>query len=395
MDRLDNKSTEENSPRPRPVSWLRRSPFPLRYAAYVLGGLWVIFVFGAAIGIIYWALIWVLPSPVDSELRAFVTVNLDRGVLALEEVTRGAETPQGPFGKRIPPPYEIVASAYMATPAHISPEEAAMHDDIDRIVSWIIECARVKEFSRLPAPIQSTLNPYANPDKELTESFEINHTAMRLAVLTRDISDARITQAEKAKNHHVIEQVVTWITIFLGLATTIIVALSSSELFKENPKTRTWLRIGAIAFPAIGTAAAAVVAFYNPAASFTRASHALLSLQQLQGQINSALWQTEGLDCRQTAGVQGAPIQRAATDSNLSARSTVSEAGATKRMPDQQWQVLKERVDEWEKRYQEILQSAIADKVAALAGPQPTSNPAVDQSTSQPASSQAIRPRLN
>ncbi|WP_157650742.1 hypothetical protein [Burkholderia ubonensis] len=283
----------------------------------------------------------------------------------------------------------------MATPAHISPEEAATHDDIDRIVSWIIECARVKEFSRLPAPIQSTLNPYANPDKELTESFEINHTAMRLAVLTRDISDARITQAEKAKNHHVIEQVVTWITIFLGLATTIIVALSSSELFKENPKTRTWLRIGAIAFPAIGTAAAAVVAFYNPAASFTRASHALLSLQQLQGQINSALWQTEGLDCRQTAGVQGAPIQRAATDSNLSARSTVSEAGATKRMPDQQWQVLKERVDEWEKRYQEILQSAIADKVAALAGPQPTSNPAVDQSTSQPASSQAIRPRLN
>jgi hypothetical protein len=85
-------------------------------------------------------------------------------------------------------------------------------------------------------------------------------------------------------------QVIQLTIILIGLVTTILVSISSTEFGKGDTPTARTIRILAIVFPALGTAAAALNSFYSPRDEMTRASHTLASLSQLHGQIAVGIW---------------------------------------------------------------------------------------------------------
>jgi hypothetical protein len=80
------------------------------------------------------------------------------------------------------------------------------------------------------------------------------------------------------------------------MITTILVSMSSTEFGRGDGRNQRLIRILAIVFPALGTAAAAVIAFYSPQAEWSQASRTLTSMTQLHGQIALGVWK---LTCHQ------------------------------------------------------------------------------------------------
>ncbi|MFM0166870.1 hypothetical protein PQR39_41410 [Paraburkholderia sediminicola] len=183
---------------------------------------------------------------------------------------------------------------------------------------------------------------------------------------------SRDTLAEKAQRYYLAEQLATFLTIGLGLVTTVLVALSSTDFIKRETTWGASIRIGAIAFPAIGTAAAAVIAFYNPSANFSRASHSLLGLKQLHEQITTVLWKSEGLDCRYVIAIYEK------SNAAKSPAAAVKQQGLNATDLDPKWQDLSNRVDAWEQRYRDILDASTPDGAAQQAGPSPASGASAD-----------------
>jgi hypothetical protein len=77
----------------------------------------------------------------------------------------------------------------------------------------------------------------------------------------------------------------TILTIILGFLTTVLVSLSSTEFGRGNSIVARIVSILAIVFPALGTATAAMIAFYAPQAEWNQASRSFASITQLYKQI--------------------------------------------------------------------------------------------------------------
>lgn len=108
--------------------------------------------------------------------------------------------------------------------------------------------------------------------------------------LSRNIFNQRVRLREKVEASYRLWQWTVWITIGLGLATTVLVSLSTSEFGKGDNPRHAAIRILAIVFPALGTAAAAIVAFYAPQAEWAQSSRSQAALSLLHNQIAFELW---------------------------------------------------------------------------------------------------------
>lgn len=80
-------------------------------------------------------------------------------------------------------------------------------------------------------------------------------------------------------------QLLTWASVLIGLITTVLVGLRGSTLAEGNGFWARCITVFAIAFPAIGTAVAAVAAFYSPREELARSSQQLAGLRQVHAQI--------------------------------------------------------------------------------------------------------------
>ena len=79
--------------------------------------------------------------------------------------------------------------------------------------------------------------------------------------------------------------ITTMFTIFIGLCTTILVSLSSTDVLTAGSTAARNVKLLAIVFPAVGTAAAAVIAFYGPSDKYFSARQTLAALGQMHRQI--------------------------------------------------------------------------------------------------------------
>ena len=95
----------------------------------------------------------------------------------------------------------------------------------------------------------------------------------------------RIGAAQRAASSYAELQIFTWLSIFTGLITMVLVAFSATEFGRgETPLART-IRALAVIFPVVGTSLAAVAAFYAPREELARASQLLASMRQTHATI--------------------------------------------------------------------------------------------------------------
>ena len=105
---------------------------------------------------------------------------------------------------------------------------------------------------------------YANdPSNRLTQQ-NVLPAASDVFLLSESIGRARIENAKNAADAYILLQISTWSAILLGLATTVLVSLSSTEFGRGDSTPSRVIRVLAIVLPALGTAAAAITAFYAP-----------------------------------------------------------------------------------------------------------------------------------
>jgi hypothetical protein len=219
------------------------------------------------------------------------------------------------------------------------------------IANWVSNCLGAPSIDLLPPALQDFLES----PRRLTPRFGANTpgpTRLPLILergtleLSKTITSERISLAGEVDQNHNTLQIMTIVSIVIGLITTILVSLSSTEFGRgDNVYSRT-IRIFSIIFPALGTAMAAVIAFYNPRDAMNKASHTLASLTQLHGQMLASLAVTS---------CQDAP-------DNI--RLTAAKLG------------------DWVKRYQDI--ETVANAVAGSSSTEPTRGEAGSLTASPP-----------
>jgi len=121
-----------------------------------------------------------------------------------------------------------------------------------------------------------------------------NRQELALAQLSYAIAKHRVEARTKTQAAYALWQFSTLTTIVIGLVTTIVVSLSATE-FVKNGRIALTVKVLAIVFPVIGTAFAAIIAFYGPQAEWSQSSRTFAGLSQLHGQIALDIFKIE--DC--------------------------------------------------------------------------------------------------
>ncbi|WP_156132292.1 hypothetical protein [Paraburkholderia terrae] len=168
--------------------------------------------------------------------------------------------------------------------------------------------------------------PDLSPPSDL-KYIEVHPLYIRIASLNDSVFTKRLLTEVNAKTAYIAAQFSLFSTIIIGLLTTILVALSSSEFGKAETARGRAIRLGALVLPAIGTAVAATIAFYDPSGNLARQNQMAAALEQLNTQIALGTWQ---MDCVK----------------NLSADLSKEKA----------------MVDSWSQRFQEITAGATQAK---------------------------------
>jgi hypothetical protein len=179
------------------------------------------------------------------------------------------------------------------------------------IVRWTIGCIGAANTRALPLEVQSALawEPFsfgggtrlfavdaALDQDKLTAKRTPNRQEWAVVTLSKALSDLRHQAFLKAELSYSIWQWSSLATVALGMITTVLVSLSSTEFGRDGAAAAKFIRIFAIIFPAVGTAAAAVVAFYGPQTAWTQSTRTLASAAQLHGQIALDVWRLKCAD---------------------------------------------------------------------------------------------------
>jgi hypothetical protein len=175
-------------------------------------------------------------------------------------------------------------------------EMAAAETDSEAIRKWLDRCTSValsnpRAFERVKAAFGPDGDTYASSPSNLLTQESALPAAGELSFLSDNIARTRVDSAQNAANAYRVLEVSTWSAVLLGLATTVLVSLSSTEFGKGDSRLSRSTRVLAIVFPALATAVAAITAFYAPREDLARSSQALVSARQIHDQIAADIGQ--------------------------------------------------------------------------------------------------------
>jgi hypothetical protein len=108
--------------------------------------------------------------------------------------------------------------------------------------------------------------------------------------LSKDVFEQRLSLTQKVRSSYSFLKTTTLVSVFIGMITTILVSISSTEFGRGDGRSQRLIRVLAIVFPALGTATAALIGFYNPQAEWAQASRTLAAETQLHGQMALEVW---------------------------------------------------------------------------------------------------------
>ena len=208
--------------------------------------------------------------------------------------------------------------------SHISTETQdfnAVYPDHEAISAWVKHCigADVVDLS-FAVQAEFVLTPqapngvtYTSPARrEWPQAVQhLNQKEKALVILSRELSLQRISLISKARAAYYFWEVTSLATICIGMITTILISVSSTEFGRGDGRNQRLIRVLAIIFPALGTAAAAAIGFYSPQTEWGQASRTLASEGQLHGQMALAIW---NLTCPKSDGDEASDLLGNAID---------------------------------------------------------------------------------
>jgi hypothetical protein len=270
-----------------------------------------------------------------------------RGLDALSPRTHLTSSPQQP---QQPSDGAVAAIEQKRITEQAQAELWAAYADHWTIATWFASCMGVPSISDLPDVLAAQLTPFGQGDwagaKTNADKLPTIHQR-QVIQLSLTLYRQRIAGAGNVQSATAQAAIMQWIIILLGLLTTIVVSLSSTEYGKGEETRTKLLRLTAIMLPAVGTAAAAVNAFYAPSQKALQAGRTLSSLSQIHNQIASEVWNSVVCisDQKEPAWIQNdskiaqwikrhQEIQTAAgSDTPTSADGSAKPAGGAKATP--------------------------------------------------------------
>ena len=177
-------------------------------------------------------------------------------------------------------------SLMWATPSY---ERVSARMDGAKVELWIRECSGAASFDDLPTDIQYLLTDGGVAGDEDEGHVKVGAIETRVARLDYSITDQRKNLDQATRASYFSLQVSTIATIAIGFLTTVLVILSNTEIGKASDPNGKWIRTLAVVFPAVGTAAAAIIAFYGPGATYATTRQALAGLGELQREFSDNL----------------------------------------------------------------------------------------------------------
>ena len=182
-------------------------------------------------------------------------------------------------------------------------QNSDMRSNRGAILNWVLACTKTQSIGELPNHVQrlyassSSIAMLRDGPKALPEGVRApNRRELAILSISSTLGLQRTLLRDKVRIAYSWWQWTSIVTIVLGLVTTIVVSLSSTKFFAEGSFADMWIRGAAIGLPAIGTAAAAFIAFYSPQAEWSQSSRTLAGLSQLHGQIALSIWKQKCVD---------------------------------------------------------------------------------------------------
>ena len=181
--------------------------------------------------------------------------------------------------------YETVRSDPQANRAEYTHEE---------ITNWVASCLGAVNVHELPENygrvMATTVFTFYLSDNQKQIQRLMSPQENQVIAISKSIYEQRIYALTSLHSAQLIWEVMQWVIIIIGMITTILVTLSSTDFGGKESKYGTVLRFLSIVFPALGTAAAAVNAFYNPRDDVISSSNSLTSLSQLHDMVGVGVW---------------------------------------------------------------------------------------------------------
>ena len=185
-----------------------------------------------------------------------------------------------------------------AVPPQRSPDYSSIYSDYQESADWVLGCMGYRSEDQAPFELQQTVlslpdinsqSSYLGDDSSVDVALP-THSELELISLSKSIAEQRISLSVKVRSAYLYWGLSSIISIAIGMITTILVSVSSTDFGKGDARYQKLIRIFAIVFPALGTAAAAITAFFSPQTEWSQDSRTLASLTQLQQQMDLGIW---------------------------------------------------------------------------------------------------------
>jgi hypothetical protein len=207
--------------------------------------------------------------------------------------------------------------------------------DHQSVFEWVAKCAGRPSVEQLPEPIREEYElPFGETSFSVgpvseDQQVDVTDTERALLQLSRNIGFERVLLRKKISDSYFFLQIAILLTIGIGMITTILVSLSSTEFGRGDGTVQRVVRVLAIVFPALGTATAAVIAFYSPQSTLSQSSRTLASLTQIQQQMAIEVWNLKGCNPKNPTDADNA-LQKPLKDweSRYEDVETVAQASA-------------------------------------------------------------------
>jgi hypothetical protein len=174
----------------------------------------------------------------------------------------------------------------------VLPDHVAISDWVEYCIGvWPGDSAfQATQYAFLTPSQKLLTHPFAAEPKWPDGIHRINRSEHTLIQLSQQLSEQRVGLIPKVRSAYFFWQLATVISIAIGMVTTILVSVSSTEFGRGDGTYQRLIRVLAIIFPALGTATAAVISFYSPQAEWGQASRTLASETQLHDEIALTVW---------------------------------------------------------------------------------------------------------
>jgi hypothetical protein len=184
------------------------------------------------------------------------------------------------------------------------------------ISNWIQNCMGIDTFDPLNeirfAFLPPTFQQLLGPLKGWPSSIRRPTRGERALVqLSNNLAEQRVAFSSKVRSAYSFWEATALVSIVIGMVTTILVSVSSTEFGRGDGRRQRLIRGLAIIFPVLGTATAAIINFYSPQAEWGQASRTLASLTQLHDQMSLAL---RKLPCSSTETDENSSLTTALDD---------------------------------------------------------------------------------